>query len=174
MTASSRISNLLAALARTRRRHWRFMARAWLVAPSIELSMRAAGVKRTLAWLDQLPQRQPHDGRVGIDEAAQLVRWACKLQPLTRNACLTQSLVQYALHRRDGVSARFVIGVRHHAGAAEDDAGGAQQPRSAADASSRHSHSEALRQLDAHAWVQAPAADSTAPGFAELLQQDSA
>ena len=165
MSASTRITTLLAAVAGTRRRQWRFMARAWLVAPSIELSMRAAGVERTLAWLDQLPQRPARDGRVDIDEAARLVRWACKMQPLTRNACLTQSLVQYALHRRDGVSARFVIGVRI----------GDKAAASAEGASGEGAGNGALRGgLDAHAWVQAPAAESPSPGFQPLLQQDSA
>ena len=157
MPARPRTLSLLAAVARTRARHWHFMARAWLVAPSIEVSMRAAGIKRTLGWLDQLPPRRHTQRRVDVCEGAQLVRWACKLQPLARNACLTQSLVQYALHRRDGVPARFVLGVRHLDAV----------PTQATTANP-------ARKLAAHAWVQPPDDSHPAPNYHTLFTQDVA
>ena len=162
---------MLAAWKKMRAAEWAFAARAWLVAPSVELALRTAGIKPTLDWLDRLPRRAEHEaapaghevtpagheaapaerGRaVSVEDGTRLVRWACKLQPLARNACLTRSLVQYALHRRDGMPARFVMGVRN---AAEQG-----QPL----------------ELDAHAWVQELTEHSAEPSFRELLRREQA
>ncbi len=177
---ASRLFALLATASQTRPRQWRYMARAWLAAPSLELSMRTAGVKRTLGWIEQLPLAadgpSPHE-RIDVAEASRLVRWACKLQPLARNACLTQSLVQYALHRRDGVAARFVIGVRHVApeGSATERStaeAGASNPNGDTTDNGRADDRPGVLGLDAHAWVQSPNGPNASTGFTELLQRE--
>lgn len=123
-----------------------FVARAWLAVPVIELSLAVAGVRGTLAWIERVPEAASAPAPTTVDDGGRLVRAACRRHPLA-GACLSQALLQYLLHRRDGVPARLVIGVK----------------RERAD-------------LDAHAWVEAPsAATDAAPAqpFAPILVRSS-
>lgn len=120
-----------------------FVARAWFAVPVVELSLAAAGVDATLRWIERVPASAPRARVTDIDEGGRLVRAACRRHPLA-GACLSQAVLQYLLHRRDGVAARLVIGVKRQAAA-----------------------------LDAHAWVEAPGATSSRPAdsasFAPIL-----
>jgi hypothetical protein len=122
-----------------------FLARAWLTVPVIELSLAVAGVRGTLRWIEGLPSMRPVRRATGVDEGGRLVRAACRRHPLA-GACLSQAMLQYLLHRRDGVAARLVIGVKREAAG-----------------------------LDAHAWVEAPRdqASSGADAFAPILVRSS-
>lgn len=85
---------------------------AWVVAPAVELSLRVAGLKRTLGWLERAtPETLRRAAALEVDEAERVVGWAFRAHLLLRGACLERSLVQYAIHRLDGTPARFVIGV---------------------------------------------------------------
>jgi hypothetical protein len=110
----------------------RFVARAWLGAPLVQASLATAGFRRTLAlitWLGRssAPPRRKRHRPVGPEEGAALVAGAFRFQ-VGKGACLPQALLQYALHLRDGVPVRLVVGVR------------------------RPEHERALA---AHAWVEA-------------------
>lgn len=109
----------------------RFAARAWLGAPLVKASLATAGFGRTLDLITRLgrpaPPRRRRYRPVGPEEGARLVAGAFRLQP-GQGACLPQALLQYALHLRDGVPVRLVVGVRRH---------------------------EEERSLAAHAWVEA-------------------
>ena len=99
----------------------RFAVRAWLGAPLVQAALATAGFDRTMraiTWLGA-PARPARPGRrrpapVGPEEGAALVAAAFRWQ-LGQGACLPQALVQYALHLRDGVPARLVVGVRRPA-----------------------------------------------------------
>jgi hypothetical protein len=123
-----------------------FLARAWLTVPVIELSLAVAGVRGTLRWIEGVPAGGAR-AATGVEEGGWLVRAACRRHPLA-GACLSQALLQYLLHRRDGVPARLVIGVKREAAG-----------------------------LDAHAWVESPqAADGSSAGveeFAPILSRSS-
>ena len=75
---------------------------------------------------------------MSVDAGRRLVAYAYKVH-LLRGQCLPRSLVQYLLHRREGVAARFVVGVRRADG------------------------------LDAHAWVEAEGSTDADGRFAPLL-----
>jgi hypothetical protein len=126
------VRRLLFVLRDSPRREHAFLVRAACLAPIVELSLASVGLQRTRGWLDELPRarsvarvaRQP----CSLHEAERAVGRAFRIQPWLAGRCLARALVQYALHRRDGIRARLVIGVR--------------RPREA--------------ELDAHAWVEAP------------------
>src|SRR5262249_10530870 len=106
----------------------RFAARAWLGAPLIRASLSAAGLKRTLRLIEGLPgPRRPRRSPVDPTEGRALVEGAFR-HHFIGGACLPQALLQLALHRRDGVPARLVVGI--------------SRPGDG-------------RALDAHAWVEA-------------------
>jgi hypothetical protein len=116
MTLRASLSSALRLLRAARPEELRFAARAWLLAVPVELSLAAAGLKRTLAWIDRLPRaRAPLATSVDIEAAELWVARAYRLQPIG-GECLPRSLVQYALHLRDGRPARFVVGVRRRGG----------------------------------------------------------
>ena len=124
----------------------RFAARAWLTLPAVELSLAVLGLRRTLRWIEAVPPGRRRLGRTTVEQGGRLVRGAYRRHPLG-GQCLSQAAVQYLLHRRDGVPAKFVVGVRH-----KDD-----------------------RDLDAHAWVESaggPAADGD--GFEPILERGGA
>jgi hypothetical protein len=126
----------------------RFASRAWPCAFVVQGSLAALGLRRTLRWIEAVPARRggPRFDAVTVVEGAQLVDRVYRVHAV-RGACLPRSLLQYLLHRRDGVRARLILGVRRRRG---DAAGG----------------------LEAHAWVEAPAASAqTSPrdAFASLL-----
>jgi hypothetical protein len=108
----------------------RFAARAWLGAPLVQASLATAGFRRTLRLITWFGSGSAPRRPVGPEEGASLVAGAFRLQlgKLGKGACLPQALLQYALHRRDGVPVRLVVGVRR-----PDDG----------------------RALSAHAWVEA-------------------
>lgn len=95
-----------------------FAARAWLAAPVVRASLALIGLKSTLRWVEaawpiamaeQPPT--PLGRRVSLAEGSALVNGAFRAH-VVGGECLPRSVVQYLLHRRDGVRARLVIGVR--------------------------------------------------------------
>lgn len=138
MPGASSTLRALRRLAAARPEARRFMARAWLGAPLIQASLATAGLERTLrllAWIGRSPAQPSRRRSVRVarpvepEEGAALVAGVFR-HHLVRGACLPQALLQVALHRRDGVPARLVIGVRRPAGKG------------------------AKRSLAAHAWVE--------------------
>ncbi|MEJ7734712.1 MAG: lasso peptide biosynthesis B2 protein [Polyangiaceae bacterium] len=123
----------------------RFLARAWVTVPVIELSLAVAGVQGTLRWIETIPAAATSARATSIEEGGWLVRAACRRHPLA-GQCLSQALLQYLLHRRDGVPARLVIGVKREAS-----------------------------RLDAHAWVESPERTAATSGseFAPLLTRQA-
>ena len=102
----------VARLQECRREELWFAARAFCVAPAVELGLATLGLKRVLHLLDRVPARAQPDARaVTVEEGARLVDNVYRVH-LVRGACLPRALVQHVLHRRDGVPARFVVGVR--------------------------------------------------------------
>jgi hypothetical protein len=125
----------------------RFAVRAWLAAPVIRGSLALVGLRSTLRWVESLPAKQANDGSlVGVDEGRTLVQGAFRAH-VVGGACLERSLVQYLLHRRDGLPVRLVLGVK--------------PPTEG--------------ELDAHAWVEAHASPPPAEGrdFVPLLVSES-
>jgi transglutaminase-like putative cysteine protease len=166
------VSSILSALRRlaaARPEARRFAARAWLGAPLVQASLATAGLEYTLrlvAWVGRSPARpsrrrsrhvESHLERpVEPEEGAALVA-AVFRHHIVRGACLPQALLQVALHRRDGVPARLVIGVRRPLGE------GVTRSRS----------------LAAHAWVepeqgeQAASSPTFAPIFIDRMAEGS-
>lgn len=121
-----------------------FLARAWALIPAVEASLRVLGYKRTLAWIERVPRRSRGSG-VSVDLGERLVRKAY-VAHLAAGTCLPRSLVQYMLHRRDGVPARLVIGVR------------------------RPANETTTPSIEAHAWVEGDASVPRPPGtFAPIF-----
>jgi hypothetical protein len=138
----------LAALFQTPRRLWaappevrRFVLRAWGAAPLVEASLGLLGLAKTLRWVEWLPTGAKREGAVDVAAGERLVGAAYRAH-LLRGACLPRSLTQYLLHRRDGLAARFVVGVR-------SDAPGVR----------------------AHAWVESPESPAPDRGFAPILHR---
>jgi hypothetical protein len=91
----------------------RFAARAWLGAPLVRASLSLVGLRSTLRWVEassRQARRRAHARGVGVEEGRALVRGAFRAQGA--GGCLPQSLVQYLLHRRDGLPVRLVVGVK--------------------------------------------------------------
>jgi hypothetical protein len=91
-----------------------FAARAAALAPAVELSLRTAGLARTKRIIERLAATPVRPKRPAVDvlRGEQLVQLAFRAHPLLDGRCLARSLVQYGLHRRDGVDAQLHIGVR--------------------------------------------------------------
>lgn len=127
----------------------RFVVRAWMGAPLVEGALRWMGLATTLRWIDRLPSsvRPGAPGAIGIAQGSSLVS-AVYAWHFVRGACLPRALLQYALHRMDGVPAELRVGV-----ARRDEAGG----------------------LAAHAWVDEPGAEprSDDAAFAPVLMRRS-
>jgi hypothetical protein len=126
--------------ARLPRSSRRFVARAWLAAPAVEAAVASIGLAATLRWIDRLPRgrRRSSGSAVGVRDGASLVKAAYRWH-FVRGACLPQAVLQFALHRWDGVPADLRIGV-------------ARGAVSSGPATSR------AKPLAAHAWVDAPEA----------------
>lgn len=94
---------------------WAFAARAWCLAPLIEAMLATRGLKETLQWVERkFPHQQLRRARptvVTVEEGAGLIG-AVYRRHLVRGRCLPRALLQYALHRRDGVEARLMVGVK--------------------------------------------------------------
>jgi hypothetical protein len=119
----------------------RFAARAFVAAPAVEASLALLGFARTLRWVEAVSagRSAPAPIVVDITEGERLVAAVYRAH-LTRGACLPRSIVQYLLHRRDGLPARLVVGVRRDRG-----------------------------ELAAHAWVEDERGPTPPIGFAPLF-----
>jgi hypothetical protein len=109
-------------------------------------SLALAGFRSTLRWVEAGTTLRTSDvGLVGVDEGRTLVEGVFRVH-VVGGACLERSLVQYLLHRRDGLPVRLVLGVKHDDG-----------------------------DLDAHAWVEAqtPSTGAEGRGFVPLLVSES-
>lgn len=90
-----------------------FAARAWLLAPVIEGSLAASGLKRTLRWLEStFPVGRVQRPGLTVERATELVDAAYR-RHLVSGSCMPRALVGYALLRHSGHSVRFVIGVNN-------------------------------------------------------------
>jgi Transglutaminase-like superfamily len=93
-----------------------FAARAWLLAPWVELSLATLGLQRTLRAIEGLtPPARRRAPAVTPERARRLVDGIYRLH-LVRGRCLPRSLLQYALLRRLGAPVRLVVGVRRGSG----------------------------------------------------------
>jgi hypothetical protein len=122
-----------------------FFARAWAAIFVVEASLRVAGYRRTLRWIERVPGRRRRRRGPSVFLGERLVRGAYRAH-LLRGGCLPRSLVQYLLHRRDGTAARFVIGVRR------------PRPNETRDG-----------RIEAHAWVESAQAGD--PGGAPVFSR---
>lgn len=91
----------------------RFGVAAWLSAPFVELALARWGVRRTLRWVEMLSKRRrpPRGEPISVESGARAVHRAYRFHFL-RGQCLPRSVVQYGLHRAEGLPVRFVIGVK--------------------------------------------------------------
>lgn len=116
----------------------------------MQTSLALAGLRPTLRWIEALEPARP--GRraspIGVAEGSHLVRGAFRAH-VVGGECLPQSLVQYLLHRRDGLPVRFVVGVKR--------AGRGEAPRAPG------------APIAAHAWVEDDSATGDAVTFAPLF-----
>jgi hypothetical protein len=120
----------------------RFAATAAVCAPFVEVSLRTAGLARTLAWIEVLTDHRPRSPEaMDPERAASIVDSVYRLQPL-RGRCLPRALLQYGLQRRAGEDVRFVVGVR--------------KPEEGA--------------LDAHAWVEVVGGARRSVDFEPILR----
>jgi hypothetical protein len=148
-----KLSKFMRRVAHSSSEERRFTALAWAAGPFVELTLKIAGLERTVRLIEQLTDhgggggRGVGDGATDIAEGDKLVRLAYRAQPLLRGGCLERSLVQYALHRLDRRAARLVVGVR------------------------RPGPTEAGL-LDAHAWIEASDGGAGATDFAPLLVRE--
>lgn len=118
----------------------RFGAVAWALAPMVEASLGAVGLKRTIGWLERLTARGGRGPEaVDLDLGERVVRRAFRAHIGLRGLCLERALVQWAAHRLEGTPARFVIGLRDGA---------------------RHTGEDGVQ---AHAWVELGNDESTSP-----------
>jgi hypothetical protein len=149
-----------------------FLVRAWVGIFAVEASLRVVGYRRTLRWIERVPPRRGAAGvraaspRTSVSLGERLVRKAYLGHALP-GGCLPRSLVQYLLHRRDGTSARLVVGVRrpdpgHRARTTSGDRAPAKAgDRAPATSGDRAPANETLApSIEAHAWVES---DVTAP-----------
>ncbi len=141
----------------------RFATSAMVAAPIVEVCLRVAGLKRTLALVERwIPEDDsPRSGErevIAPERAAALIDAVYRLQPL-RGRCLPRALLQYGLQRRRGAAVRFVVGVRKEPG------------RSQTNRSPSNNRSDESPSLDAHAWVEAiaPGGDTQPGDFVPIL-----
>ena len=87
-----------------------FVGAAWLFAPVVELSVRQLGLKRTLRWIEALPQAPARHTCIPTERARSLIDLAYAGHRLS-GKCLERSVLQYGLQRAE--DARFVLGVRN-------------------------------------------------------------
>lgn len=114
-----------------------FFMRAWALIPVVHGSLRWLGFDKTVRWVERVPVRKKLFGGavkkgVSPELGERLVAMAYRVHAISGN-CLPRSLVQVALHRRDGTPANFVVGVRK-VGANDREAS----------------------RIEAHAWVERP------------------
>src|SRR5579885_410720 len=80
----------------------RFALRAWLGAPVVRASLALAGLQATLRWVEAIPAGRGARRRVGVGEGERLIRGVFR-HHFVGGECLPQSVLQYLLHRRDGL-----------------------------------------------------------------------
>ena len=101
----SKLSKFMRGLATSTTAQRRFVGLAWAGSPLVELTLKLAGLDRTVQLIEQLTdlRRGGPRGRRGpainLAEGTRLVGLAFRAQPLLRGGCLERSLVQYGLHR---------------------------------------------------------------------------
>ena len=128
----------------------RFAARAWIAAPLVRASLGLVGLRSTLRWVEAAPTRgsaRSSPSPITVDEGAALVRGAFRAH-VVGGECLPQSVVQYLLHRRDGLGVRLVIGVQRVQPPPQPGHGGP---------------------IAAHAWVEAEAPPAGASTFSPIF-----
>ena len=77
--------------------------------------MRTVGLRGVLQRIDDCSARRlASDGHAAFSDAAACVSRAYRWSPLP-DTCLRRALVQYWMHRREGVAARLFIGVKRAA-----------------------------------------------------------
>ena len=104
---------VLASAFRLTREERRFVALAWLLAPVVTLLLRRFGFKKTVAIVRERVALGHRHGStsVPVDRAEALVARVFRLT-LAHDSCLPRSIVQLAVHRRNGDNVKLVIGVR--------------------------------------------------------------
>ncbi|MBM4356751.1 MAG: lasso peptide biosynthesis B2 protein [Deltaproteobacteria bacterium] len=121
-----------------------FVARAMLLAPVAEAALRVLELDRTLREVERWIPVGASAAPVVGGEAERAIARAFRLQPWLPGRCLARALVQLVLHRRDGVHATLVVGVR------------------------RPGEGE----VEAHAWVE-PGPQAGGGGFEPIFQRAS-
>jgi Transglutaminase-like superfamily len=89
----------------------RFALRAWFGAPLVRASLALAGLQATLRWIEAVPVTRRARDRVGVAEGERLIHGVFR-HHFVGGECLPRSVLQYLLHRRDGLPVRFIVGVR--------------------------------------------------------------
>lgn len=157
-------------LAASRPEARRFAARAWVSAPLVRASLALVGLRTTLRWIEAAPPGRWGEAPVGVDEGRALVRGAFRVHLVT-GACLHQSLVQYLLHRRDGLAVRLVLGVKRSVTMGETPKPPAQ-PLTMGETPRPPAQPGATPGIAAHAWVEGidgEACPSDDPSFAPIF-----
>jgi hypothetical protein len=136
----------------------RFALRAWIAAPVARAALATLGVRSTLrlAARAPLPTRARRES-VGVAEGRRLVEAAFR-HHVVGGECLPQSVVQYVLHRRDGLDVRLVLGVRKAEPASESILGGVRVRGSS---------------IEAHAWVEGADGAASTDSFVELFASEA-
>lgn len=104
---------VLASGLRLTRAERRFVAGAWLLAPLVTLALRRFGFRRTVEIVrERVAFGTAHEGlTLPVERAEALVARAFRLT-LAHDSCLPKSIVQLALHRKQGDRVKLLIGVR--------------------------------------------------------------
>lgn len=104
---------LVASAFKLTREERRFAAAAWLLAPVVTLLLRRFGFRKTVEIVREWVTPSPASGAkpVPIERAEALVARAFGLT-VAHDSCLPRSIVQLAIHRRNGDAVKLVIGVR--------------------------------------------------------------
>jgi hypothetical protein len=89
----------------------RFALLGWLGAPVVRASLGLVGLRTTLRWVEAIPTRRRASRRVGVADGKRLVDGVFR-HHLVGGQCLPRSVLQYLLHRREGLPVRLVVGVQ--------------------------------------------------------------
>lgn len=108
----SAAGRILRALASTRREELLFAARATVLAPLTEGALALVELDELLALVDRWVPVGTSETPLSGADAERAVARAFRLQPWLPGRCLARALVQLVLHRRDGVRATLVVGVK--------------------------------------------------------------
>lgn len=124
----------------------RLAAAAVVCAPVVEVTLRTAGLRRTLDWIEWVSAATRRGGpTMAPARAEQIINGVYRLQPWL-GKCLPRALLQYGLQRQRGADVRFVVGVKRPAD----------------------------RTVDAHAWVEMTAGPQREAQFAPILESSVA